>query len=162
MTSRTQKAATGGALGAAFVGLAIMIAAPVIEGWEGTRTDPYRDIVGVWTVCTGETRVEMRRYTPAECKTMLDKTLAADWAPAVLSAVPALQDRPYQFAAAISLTYNIGGAAFARSTVAKRFNAGDWKGGCDAFLMWNKAGGRVVRGLTNRREAERKLCLTNL
>jgi len=154
--------ALSGAVGSAFIGLAILIVAPVIERWEGTRTDPYRDIVGVWTVCTGETRVAMRRYTPAECKAMLDRTLAADWAPAVLRAVPGLQDRPYQFAAAISLTYNIGESAFARSSVARRFNAGDWRGGCDAFLFWVNAGGKRVPGLVRRREAERRLCLTNL
>jgi lysozyme len=158
----SRKQLAGGAVGSAFIGLAILIAAPVVERWEGTRMDPYRDIVGVWTVCTGETRVEMRPYTAAECKAMLDRALAADFAPAVLRAVPALQDRPYQFGAAISLTYNIGASAFARSTVARRFNAGDWRGGCDAFRMWIHAGGRPVQGLVNRREAERKLCLTNL
>ncbi len=154
--------AVGGSIGAAFVAVALAISAPVIEGWEGTKTVPYRDIVGISTVCTGETRVEMRRYTPAECKAMLERTLASDFAPAVLKVVPGLQDRPYQFAAAISLTYNIGPAAFARSTVARRFNAGDWRGGCDAFLSWVMAGGKRVQGLVNRREAERKLCLTNL
>ncbi|MCW2395905.1 MULTISPECIES: lysozyme [unclassified Sphingobium] len=162
MTSKTKSAAAGRAVGAAFIGLAIMITAPLIERWEGTRTDPYRDLGGVWTVCTGETRVEMRRYTAAECQAMLDTTLEVDWAPAVLKAVPALKDRPYQFAAAISLTYNIGQAAFARSTVARRFKAGDWKGGCDAFLLWVQVNGKRVQGLVNRREAERKLCLTNL
>lgn len=154
--------AAGTSVGAAFIGLAILIAGPVIEQWEGTRTSPYKDVVGIATVCTGETRVEMRRYTPAECKVMLERTLDNDFAPAVLKAVPAIQDRPYQYAAAISLTYNIGPAAFARSTVARRFNAGDWKGGCDAFLSWVMAGGKRVQGLVNRREAERKLCLTNL
>lgn len=153
----------GGMLGGgAFVALALSLATPLVERWEGTRTDPYRDIVGVLTVCTGETRVTMRRYTRAECKAMLDETLAVDWAPAVLKAVPALKNRPHQLAAAISLTYNIGEAAFAQSSVARRFNAGDWRGGCDAFLMWNRAGGKVVKGLDNRRRDERRLCLTGL
>jgi lysozyme len=153
----------GGALGGgAFVTLALAIATPTVERWEGTRTAPYRDIVGVWTVCTGETRVAMRRYTSAECAAMLRRALESDYAPAVLAAVPALRDRPHQFAASISLSYNIGTTAFARSTVARRFNAGDWRGGCDAFLMWERAGGRVVPGLANRRRAERALCLTGL
>jgi lysozyme len=60
------------------------------------------------------------------------------------------------------LTYNIGGAAYCRSTVARRFNAGRWKEGCDAYLMWNRGGGRVIRGLTLRRQDERKLCLSGL
>ena len=49
-----------------------------------------------------------------------------------------------------------------RSTAARRFNAGDWRGGCEAFLMWNKAGGRPVRGLTLRRQRERALCMKGL
>lgn len=44
----------------------------------------------------------------------------------------------------------------------RRFSAGNWRGGCDAFLMWNKAGGRVVRGLSLRRARERALCLKGL
>jgi len=150
------------AASSAAIGAAILIATPVVEKWEGTRTDPYRDIVGIMTVCTGETRVQMRRYTPAECNAMLRRALELDFAPAVLKAVPALGNRPNQFAAAISLTYNIGPAAFARSTVAKRFNAGNWSGGCDAFLSWRYAGGREIPGLLNRRRDERKLCLTGL
>ena len=65
----------------------------------------------------------------------------------------------HEYDAAVLLAYNIGGDAFCRSTVVKRWNAGDYAGGCEAFLMWNKAGGRVVQGLVNRRESERRLCL---
>jgi len=153
----------GGAVGGgAFIALALAIATPTVERWEGTRIDPYRDVVGVWTVCAGETRVAMRRYTSSECAVMLGKALESDYAPGVLAAVPALEQRPHQFAAAISLSYNIGTAAFARSTAARRFNAGDWRGGCEAFLMWDRAGGQAVPGLASRRRAERKLCLTGL
>lgn len=145
-------------LTAAVVAAAVAFIAP----WEGTRLEPYRDIAGVWTVCNGETRVEMRRYTKAECDAMLRDAVNGTYGRAVLKAVPALARRPNQLVASISLSYNIGTDAFGRSTVARRFNAGDWKGGCDAFRMWNRAGGRVVQGLVNRREAERKLCLTGL
>jgi lysozyme len=72
------------------------------------------------------------------------------------------RNRPNQLAASVSLAYNIGTTAFCRSTVARRFNAGQWKAGCDAFLMWDRAGGRKVRGLTRRREAERAICLRGL
>jgi lysozyme len=64
-----------------------------------------------------------------------------------------------EYDASIQLAYNIGAGAFCRSTVVKRFNAMDYEGACDAFLMWNKVGGREVRGLTKRRERERELCL---
>lgn len=64
-----------------------------------------------------------------------------------------------EYDASVQLAYNIGPTAFCRSTVVKRFNALDYEGGCEAFLLFNKAGGREVRGLTNRRKAERRLCL---
>lgn len=140
---------------------AIALATPFIAGWEGKRNDPYNDIVGIPTVCYGETRVEMRRYSDTECISMLVKAVG-EFAGPVLECTPVLAERPHQLAAATSLAFNIGSGGYCRSTAARRFNAGDIKGGCDAFLMWNKAGGKVVRGLVNRREAERKLCLTGL
>lgn len=139
-------------------GFAAILTALVLQ-WEGTSQDPYRDIVGVWTVCTGETNVPMRRYTKAECEAMLADSLDG-YAAGVKRLTPRLQG--YQLVAATSLTYNIGEAAYARSTVRRRFNAGDLRGGCDAFLVWRYAGGREVKGLKNRREAERQICLTDL
>lgn len=133
----------------------------LVGTWEGKRNDPYRDLVGVWTVCYGETRVAMRSYSNAECEDMLADGLA-DFAEPVLQRNPELQSRPNQLIAATSLAYNIGASAYARSTAAKRFSAGDWKGGCEALKRWNKAGGRVVKGLVNRREAEYQICMTDL
>ena len=149
--SRLAKTVGGAGLAATLIAL--------VAAWEGTRTDPYRDIVGVWTVCTGETNVPMRRYTKAECDAMLSKSLDG-YATDVKRLTPRLEG--YQLVAATSLAYNIGGAAYARSTVRRRFNAGDLRGGCDAFLAWRFAGGREIKGLKNRREAERKICLTDL
>jgi lysozyme len=156
-SARGAKIAVGGGIGAA-VTLAIALIAP----WEGKRNDPYRDIVGVWTVCYGETRVPMRRYSDAECIAMKRRAIEHDFAPAVFRCVPALRDRPNQAAASISLAYNIGTAGFCRSTAAKRFNAGDWRGGCQAIARFNMAGGKLVRGLVNRRAAEVKLCMEGL
>lgn len=65
----------------------------------------------------------------------------------------------HEFDAAVNLAYNIGPTAFCGSTVVKRFNAEDYPGACDAFLMWNKFKGQVLKGLVNRRERERRQCL---
>lgn len=147
---------------AAIVGATAAAALIALVGqWEGKRNDPYQDIVGVWTVCYGETRVEMRRYTDAECKVMLADGIN-DFAKPVLARNPELKDRPNQLVAAVSLAYNIGARNYVKSTVARRFAAGDYKGACDAFLMWNRAGGRVVKGLDNRRRQERQICLKGL
>lgn len=132
-----------------------------VSAWEGKSNDPYKDIVGVWTVCYGETRVKMRRYSDAECKAMKADALV-DFAEPVLKRNPELRGRDNQLAAAVSLAYNIGSAGYNRSTVARRFSQGRWREACDAFLLWNRAGGKVVRGLDNRRRAERALCLKGL
>ena len=146
----------------ALVGVAAAaIMTPLVAGWEGKSNDPYADLVGRMTVCFGETRVEMRRYSDAECEAMLAEGLV-DFAAPVLKRNPELRDHPYQLAAATSLSYNIGTAAYNRSTVARRFSAGNWRGACDAFLLWVKAGGKTVKGLVRRREDERRVCLTEL
>lgn len=133
----------------------------VVAQFEGRSNDPYLDIVNVPTVCFGETRVEMRRYSDAECEDMLAGGLA-DFAEPVLRRNPELLGHDPQLIAATSLAYNIGSSAYNRSTVAKRFSAGNWRGACDAFLMWTKAGGREVKGLRIRREKERVICLRGL
>lgn len=145
--------------GVAAIGAAVLsLTVPLIETWEGLRTRPYKDPVGISTVCYGETRVKMRPYTPQECREMLNRAITQTYGPQVLACTPAIGDYPGAFAAAISLAYNIGPAAYCKSTAAKRFQAGDLKGGCKAFAMWVKAGGRVLPGLVNRREAEIELC----
>lgn len=125
----------------------------------------YLDIVNVATICDGDTlgvRMGMVE-TEAGCKARLERQLVNHARP-VLACVPALgrPEREHQLVASVSLAYNIGTAGFCRSTVARRFNAGNWRGGCDAMMMWNKAGGREVRGLTLRRERERAICLRGL
>ncbi len=151
--------APAAAAAAALAAGAMLLATTLIERWEGTRLSPYRDIVGVWTVCTGETRAAMRRYTQEECRALLETAIRSTYGAGVLACVPALDRRPRPLAAAISLAYNIGVTAFCRSTVARKFRAGDWRAGCDAFLLWNRAGGRVIPGLVERRRSERTLCL---
>lgn len=146
--------AVGGA-GAA----ALLIA--TVAHFEGKRNDPYRDIVGIWTVCYGETRVAMRRYSDAECSDMLADGLA-DFAGPVLARNPELRGHDSQTAAAVSLSYNIGIANYRKSRVAREFSAGRWRQACDAFLSWRFAGGREVAGLLRRRQAERQMCLKGL
>ncbi len=141
-----------------------VIAVATVGGYEGLRTKAYRDVVGIPTVCFGETRgVKMGdRYTVDECKAMLGDALAEfeTGMRRCLKAPDQIPDKTY--VAFLSLSYNIGQGAFCRSTVARRANAGNLKGACDAMLAWNKAGGRVIQGLVNRRKGERLLCLEGL
>lgn len=141
---------------------AIMAAAiALVGGWEGLRTVAYRDIVGVPTVCFGETRgVQMGdRYTVEECQVMLGNGLV-EFETGMRRCLTSPDTIPAKsYVAFLSLSYNIGTGAFCRSTVARRANAGDIEGACEAILMWNRAGGRVVQGLVNRRQDERRICL---
>ena len=92
---------------------------------------------------------------------MLNKGVR-EFAEPVAKCTPAIANRPYQLAAATSLAYNVGVAGYCKSTADRRFDAGDFKGGCEALKFWNKAGGRVVQGLVNRRAAEYRLCMVGL
>jgi len=149
------------AITAALGSIGLLISVPFIASWEGLSTDPYRDIVGVQTVCYGETNVPMRRYTKEECDEMLKKSVSK-YQDSVLACTPSLEGHPFQLAAATSLAYNIGPSAYCKSTAAKRFNAGDFKGGCEAMTWFTKAGGKTVQGLVNRRKSEYQLCVTYL
>lgn len=148
-------AATMGSAGAA----AMLIAA--VAAYEGKRNDPYLDLVNRATVCYGETRVQMRRYSDAECKDMLADGLA-DFAGPVLARNPELRGHDPQLVAATSLAYNIGNAAYAKSSVARLFSQRRWREACDAFLRWSYAGGKQVPGLLRRRQDERAICLRGL
>jgi lysozyme len=132
----------------------------------------YLDIVGVGTACDGITRYGGKpiragqTFTEAQCTEMLEHELIVH-AEGVMRCTPGLAltrgpraDGP-RFAA-VSLAYNVGVGNYCSSTARRRFNARDYAGGCDALLMWNKAGGKVVRGLTLRRERERAVCKRTL
>lgn len=141
---------------------ALMAAAVALVGaWEGLRTVAYRDVVGIPTVCFGETRgVKMGdKYTVDECKAMLGDALV-EFEAGMRKCLTAPDKVPAKsYVAFLSLSYNIGTGAFCRSTVARRANAGDYRGACNAIPAWNKAGGRVVKGLVNRRAEEQRICL---
>lgn len=139
----------------------MLAAVALVGGYEGLRTTAYRDVVGIPTVCFGETRgVKMGdRYSVEECQVMLGTALVEfeTGMRKCLVAPDAIKDKPYT--AFLSVTYNIGTGAFCGSSMARLVNAGDIRGACDALLRWNKAGGRVIAGLTRRRQEERALCL---
>lgn len=139
------------------VGIIAAVTISTVSLLEGRSNDPYVDIVGVQTVCDGETNVQMRRYSDAECDAMLRKSLVK-YGNGVLECitVPVSQN---QHAAFTSFAYNVGVPAFCKSTMVKKLNAGDYVGACDGLLAWTYAGGKYVQGLANRRKIEQRLCL---
>jgi len=130
------------------------------DGVEGRVYEPYKDVIGVWTVCDGHTGTDIiqgKRYTDQEC----DRLLWQDLQP-VRKTVDSLVKVPlseYQRAALYSFTYNVGASAFSKSTLLKKLNEGDQQGVCDELRRWIYAGGMKWTGLINRREMERAMCL---
>lgn len=121
---------------------------------EGVVYQPYRDVAGVLTVCVGHTGpdIQLRRYTHAECMSLLDKDLKP-----VYSAINRLVKVPltdYQRTALATFVFNTGVTAFTSSTLLKKLNAGDFAGAREQMARWVFAGGHKWKGLMNRREVE--------
>ena len=155
MTGR-QKVGVGAA------GIATAALVSFVSLWEGTEYTPYRDIVGVWTVCqgiTGRHVIPGKTYSKAECNALLTGELEKHGAE-VLACINRPLTDPQQVAV-VSWAFNVGTAGACSSTLVLRLNAGEppsaW---CPELMRWNRAGGRPVQGLTNRRAAEMKLCLS--
>lgn len=145
----------------------IAVAIPLVAAFEGLYTHPYRDAVGVLTVCYGATAADhvdlTRSYTPEECKQMLGNDLPKYDAQMRKclndKAYNDLQAHPHRHAAMVSFVYNLGPGPICKGAVGHDLNAGNIKKACDDILAYNRAGGRVLRGLTTRRQQEHVLCL---
>lgn len=129
----------------------------------------YFDIAGVATISVGVTDgvtaadvYNKRTITREESQAMFAMALAPR--ESAVERLCKVKPNQNQFDALVSLVYNIGETAFAKSTVLRLHNEGDFAGAAKAFAMWNKAkvGGvlQVVKGLTNRRADEAALYLT--
>jgi lysozyme len=62
--------------------------------------------------------------------------------------------------ALVSFSFNVGLGTLQRSTLRQKHNRGDYQGAADEFLKYTKAGGKVLKGLVNRRNDERAIYLT--
>lgn len=152
-------------------GIAAVIAlcAVFTPRWEGIDLIAKQDMIGTGhplTYCNGLTNADGKvktgqRFTPAQCTELL--------APALKKYLAAIEpcikvDLPDNTKGALlDAAYNAGPAAVCRSPMIRKMNAGDIRGGCNAFAGWYiRASGRVVKGLINRRNGERALCLEGI
>jgi lysozyme len=148
------------------------VAAVTVSGatlWEGKRNDPHIPVPGDrLTVCYGETNVEMRHYSNAECLAML-KTSLVEYGNGVLSCVNVPINQS-QHAAYTLFAYNLGVPTFCKSMSVRMLNAGRAEESCKWLATdlntgrpnYSTAGGVYYRGLQNRRIYERDLCLKGL
>ena len=65
-----------------------------------------------------------------------------------------------RFDALVSISFNFGLGTLQRSSIRMKHNRGDFDGAADAFLLYNKAGGKILKGLVTRRQDERALYLS--
>jgi lysozyme len=134
----------------------------LIKRAEGFRLDSYRDAVGIATIGYGHTGPDVRipmTITPGEAERLLYEDLAR-FENGVANCLCGCPTNSNQFSACVSLAFNIGLGNFATSTVLKRHKAGSYANAANAFLLWNRAGNKVLPGLTERRENERELYLS--
>ena len=142
----------------------IGIAGVLVNWHEGRVYTAYRDPVGIVTVCEGITGPDVvvgKRYSDAECNILRDKHLAIAAAGVDRAVKVSLND--WQRAALIDFTFNAGAGNLESSTMVKKFNVGDYAGGCTELYRWTKGrvSGQLVSlpGLVKRRADEADLCL---
>lgn len=155
----------------------------LVEPWESTKNQAYRDIVGIPTICAGYTiGVKIGDYkTDEECDKLLVKELTPFNTQMKMPVKVPLPD--HMEVAYTSLVWNIGVGAWNSSTLLKKLNNREYEEACKQILRWNKVTvppaqasvyqkrGEVctqlpssnfsctVKGLTNRRTDEYKVCM---
>lgn len=129
----------------------------LIKSFEGLRLTSYKCPADVWTVGYGSTGPHVKpntTITEAQADKLLQDDLDRFEASVARHAPNATQN---QFDAMVSLAFNIGTGAFEKSTLLRKFKAGDVAGAAAGFAAWKNAGGRELPGLVRRRAAERAL-----
>lgn len=145
---------------------ALAIATAFVTSYEGERTTPYFDSVGVQTVCRGETHVIMRKYTHDECEAMTIERVK-EFQDYVKQSTPGIEKYPYTWASFTSFAYNNGQGTYSNSSVRRLYNQGEYIAACRFIRNYNKAGGQVLTGLVYRRNGhlniigEYELCLVD-
>jgi GH24 family phage-related lysozyme (muramidase) len=140
----------------------------ITEVSEGRRLVAYRDCVGVWTIGYGHTSragppvvKPLQTIAEAEADEILSRDLRTfEAGVAALLAKAKSPVAQCEFDALVDLAFNIGLGNLKSSSLLRAYLAGDRPKAAQKFMDWNKAGGRVVAGLTQRRLRDRAWFLT--
>ena len=140
----------------------------IIKDFEGLSLKPYLDVRGVPTIGYGTTHYDYRAVTihdrpiSLEVATSLLRTQVDDIYGKAVNHYVRVPISQSQFDALTSFTYNEGTHAFKTSHLLKYINENNFDQAQREFHKWNKSGGRVVKGLANRRERERRLFIIGI
>ena len=131
-----------------------------IKKWEALRLKAYLPTPNdVPTIGYGHTKTAKMGtvITESDAERLLRADL--DWTEAALNDLVEVPLTQLQYDALASFVFNVGATAFRKSTLLKKLNASDYAGAADELLRWDKQKGKVLKGLTRRREDERKMFL---
>lgn len=149
----------------------------VIKKFEGFRSKPYLCPARIWTIGYGhvlypeQLRLKLEDRTSYQLKPEDNRVFTKEEIDGLLldemgkyeRGVERLCPGPLtknQFSALVSFAFNVGVGCLQRSTIRSAINRGDYEIAADIFLKYNKAGGKELKGLTLRRQAERALFLS--
>ena len=144
----------------------------LIQEFESFEANPYLDSARVWTIGYGSTYYpngkKVTKYdNPINrlyAETIQRNVIKNDFEPVINEVLKNEIEKGFitqnMFDAILSLTYNIGVNGFKKSSVLRWLKQGDKENASNAFLLWNKSGGKVLKGLVNRRKKERELFLS--
>ena len=133
----------------------------LVKSFEGLELKAYKDSVGILTIGHGSTGPHVSvgmTISREQAESLLKKDL--DHFEKGVSDLVKVKLNQNQFDALVSFSFNLGLSNLKSSTLLKKLNASDYQGAADEILRWNRAGGKVLNGLTRRRIAERDLFIS--
>jgi lysozyme len=138
----------------------------LLKHHEGVRYKPYRCPAGLWTVGVGHL-IGDGKSLPREW----DKTFTQDEVNGILKSdlrrfelgiskmLPNVSLRQHEFDAILSFCFNLGLGCFQRSTIRQALLRGDKEAAMESLVKYCRAGGKILKGLQNRRLDEKRLFL---
>ena len=140
----------------------------MLKHHEGVRSKPYRCPAGLWTVGVGHLIGDGKSLPQSWNKTFtqeeIDGLLKRDlnrFERGVLKMLPNVRLRQCEFDALVSFSFNLGLGTFQRSTIRQALIRGDKEAAMESLMKYCRAGGKILRGLENRRKDERAMFLAN-
>lgn len=154
--------AKAAAAGLTLVSASLLASVSMHESSGRMILTPYRDPVGIWTVCdgiTGKHVIPGKRYTEQECKDLNSGAIEQHGLDLLACVNVPITQGAYE--GLTSWTYNVGAASACKSTLVRKINAGEPpKSYCSELHKWTYAGGKQLPGLVSRRWAEYKVCIS--
>ena len=139
----------------------------LIRHHEGVRNKPYKCAAGLFTVGVGHLIGDGKTLPPEWNRTFtneeIDALLKRDllrFELGVCKMLPSVQLKQCEFDALVSFSFNLGLGTFQRSTIRQALLRGDKEAAMESLVKYCKAGGKILKGLQNRRLDERKLFLS--